>query len=64
MVNKYKAETGFSKNNPNHIYGQHFHADVIWTHPKSGGKVYCGNCTAASNSTVINQEKLYNICNC
>ena len=50
--------------NPNHIYENEYNADVIWTHPKSGGKVYCGNNTASSNLPIINQEKLYNIVNC
>ena len=46
--NKYSMKhQGLYGSNPNHIYGNHYNADVIWTHPKGKGKVYCGNCTAS-----------------
>ena len=38
--------------------------DVIWTHPKTGGKVYVGCLTAASEIAILEKHGIYNIINC
>lgn len=38
--------------------------DMIWKHPRSGGKVYVGNQQAASNATLLQQNGVTHVVNC
>ena len=42
-------------------YGQ---PDVIWTHPETGGKVYVGCATSASDMQILDDHKIRHIVNC
>ena len=49
---------GFSHNTS---YGS---PDAIWTHPETGGKVYVGCKTAASDLGILNAHKIRYVVNC
>eukprot|EP00300_Choanocystis_sp_HF-7_P014009 c18538_g1_i1.p1 GENE.c18538_g1_i1~~c18538_g1_i1.p1 ORF type:complete len:187 (+),score=34.41 c18538_g1_i1:173-733(+) len=38
--------------------------DVIWKHPESGGKVFCGNLTAAQTKGILEEHGITHILNC
>ena len=57
LIEKYKQ---YSLGESNSRYGQ---PDVIWTHPRTGAKVFCGDHTSASSAETLKEHKIYNIIN-
>ena len=66
LGNKYYDEEGQKVNQNRYVarYSSYGQPDVIWTHPETGGKVYVGCQTSASDLEILNAHGIRHVVNC